>query len=184
MTARIRNVLEGTAAPPDGWYRADDALIPKALGAVIAGDFHPITVLPVILKMTLRCWMTAATPLLSLRRYPSHGCREGVQATEVDFAVRALMQKHREHGRSIVVAQLDIRKAYDTLSWPARQSMFERRGLPPALQDAYWRMHRGRRLQFRTSCGAVRFGATPTQGIPRGSPESPLVYAAVMGMIT
>lgn len=131
----------------------------------------------------MRCWMAAAAPFVILRRQPSHGFRESFQAAEVHFAVRALLQKHREQGSSVVVAKLDIRKANDTLSWPSIQSMFERRRLPPALQDAYWRAHRGRRLQFRTSCGTVRFGITPTQGIPQGSPESPLIYATVMEMI-
>lgn len=131
----------------------------------------------------MRCWMAAAARFLCLRRLPSHGFRESFQAAEVHFAVRALMQEHREYGSSVVVAKLDIPKAYDTLSWPSTQSMFERRGLPTALQDAYWRVHRGRRLQFRTSCGcAIRHHPDPRHPA-RVSPESPLIYAAVMEMI-
>lgn len=74
--------------------------------------------------------------------------------------------------------QIEIRKAYDTLTWSAIQSAFRRRNLPQLLADAYWRMHSRRTLKFRCATKLVRFTVPPDRGIPKGSPESPMVFAA------
>lgn len=139
-----------------------------------------MTVLPVTLKVTLRCWMILATPFLELRHPPSHGFRAGFQASDVHYVFRHMLPKQWDFGAPFLRIKLDIRKAYDTLAWASIQQMFAKRGLPTALQHAYWRIHVGRRLRFRNSDGTISFALTPMQGIPQGSPESPLIYAAVM----
>lgn len=84
-------------------------------------------------------------------------------------------------GAELLVAKLDIKKAYDTLLWTAVQRSFDRGCVPQDLQDMYWRRHKGRRLQqFRTSDGLVSFSAIASRGLPQDAPESPLIYAAVV----
>lgn len=180
---RVQAILDGTQAAPQGRSRADVALIPNIPSACMAGDFRPITVLPILLKASMRCWMLHAGPWLALRRPASHGFRPGFQAAEVHFLARALQRKHAELGMRLVTAKLDIKQAYDTLAWGSIQALFERRGLPVALQHAYGRMPRGRRLTFRTADGSTTVEVEPSQGIPQGSPESPMVYAAVLEML-
>lgn len=52
--------------------------------------------------------------------------------------------------------------------------------MPQFLVETYWRMHANRTLKFRCATKSVRFTETPDRGIPQGSPESPMVYAAVV----
>lgn len=127
--------------------------------------------------------MLHAGPWLELRRPASHGFRPGFQAAEVHFLARALQGKHAESGMQMVTAKLDSRKAYDTLAWGSIQATFVRRKLPVPLQHAYWRMHKGRRLTFRMADGSTSFEVEPTQGIPQGSPESPMVYVALLEVL-
>lgn len=124
--------------------------------------------------------MMWATPFLQLQKPSSHGFRPGFQAGEVPVGLRYLFSTRQEWPLPLVVAKIDIAKAYDTVSWNAIQRMFIRRNLPPALQAHYWRVHRHRSLLFTTADRRISFRATPTCGMPQGSPETPLVCAALV----
>lgn len=180
LAIQVCRVLDGTSPCPVGCSVAEVALIPKIKNASAPGAFRPVTVLLVLLKVTMRCWLYPVEPYLRLRRLPSHGFRPGFQAAEAHWSIRTLMQKYGEFGMKVVVSKLDIYKAYDTLKWESIEASFERRGMPQALRDAYWRTHRARALRFRTPDGAVQFSVVPQRGIPQGAPESPAVYAPVM----
>lgn len=121
-----------------------------------------------------------AEPFLRLREPTSHGFRPSFQAAEVHGGFRYLLSERAEWRLPWVLAKVDIAKTDDSLSWSAIQRTLERRKLPLGLQSAYWRCHRGRTSFFATSDRKVVFTAVPTRGMPKGSPESPLAYAAVM----
>lgn len=55
------------------------------------------------------------------------------------------------------------------------------RGMPFPPRCAYWKLHCGSGLSFRTGDASVTFTLQPNQGISQGSPESPAIYAAVLG---
>lgn len=93
LAEQIKCVLDGSRPVPPGWHAADVVLIPKTHGAVLAGAFRPITVLPVVLNFAIRCWVVLAGPDLELRRPSSHGFRAGCQASDVHFIVRQMVQK-------------------------------------------------------------------------------------------
>lgn len=176
----LSDTLLGRAAVPPGWRTASVSLIPKILGACAPRLFRPITVLPVLQKVGLRAWLVAATPYLKLRSQASHGFRREFQAAELQLLIRSIMDKRLEWNLPFFVAKLDIAKAFDSVSWDAICWLFERRNLPAALRAAYWRMHVGRELVFRTGDGMISFPLEPRRGMAQGAPESPLVFAALM----
>lgn len=141
-------------------------------------DYRPITVLPTMFKFVMRLWILESSEYLALRHTSSHGFRATYQAADIHFALRAILAKRKEWGLSTYICKLDIRKAYDTVSWTAVAALFGRRGLPQWLRAAYWRAHLGRRLRFASADGAVSFETSAQRGMPQGSPESPLVYTA------
>lgn len=150
------------------------------MAAFDPGDFRPITVLPVCLKLTMRAWLCAASPYLELRRPPSHGFRAAWQPAEAHFVLRDLLGKHTEWDSAIDTCKNDNYKAYDILAWASIDALFVERGLPQPLRDTYWRVYAWRQLTFRTSSGAIRFSVTPYARSATGGPESPLIYAAVV----
>lgn len=156
------------------------ALIPELASTSDPGSFESITVLPVFLKTTMRCWLALVSPFLQVRRLQSHGLRPGFQAAEAQWDIRALLQKHKEFSMRVVVCKLDIYKAYVTLRWEAIDSTSRKLGLSRPLRHADWRMHRGRTLRFHTPDGSVIFSVVPTQDSPWAVPENPLAYAVVM----
>lgn len=176
----VPDTLAGRRAIPAGWRAGHVALIPKVVMACRPGDYRPITVLPVALKITMKVWLHHASEFLTLRRQPSHGFRSSFQPAEVHHILRTLIRKHSEWGESLTLCKVDIAKAYDSVTWKAIDEMFRERQLPNALREAYWKIHMGRKLQFSANSGTLRFSIEPTRGLPQGAPESPLIYAAVM----
>lgn len=167
----LLSMLRGQTPMPAGWKKARVRLIPKIAAAIAAGQFRPITVLPVTLKISMHIWMALASPFLALQETTSHGFRAGFQAAELHGGFRLLLSERAEWQMPLVLAKVDIAKAYDSLTWAAIQRTFERRNLPEGLNSAYWWCHKGRTLIFSTVDKIISFSATPTRGIPQGSQE-------------
>lgn len=73
----LTDALLGRAELPRSWRRASVTLIPELAGAVLAKHYRPITVLPVLQKLALRCCLSAAWSFLELDSQASHGFRTG-----------------------------------------------------------------------------------------------------------
>lgn len=110
----LHDTLTGYLAPPKHWKQAAVSLNPESLGAFLAGDFRPITVLSTALKPAAKMWLYAATPCIALQSPRSHGFRPGFQAAEIHRLVREPTAKHAEWGVPFTVIELDASKAYDT----------------------------------------------------------------------
>lgn len=63
----LTSTLQGSLPMPPSWSRADVALIPKVAGALLAKQYRPFTVLPVLQKLASRVWLQASMPYLELR---------------------------------------------------------------------------------------------------------------------
>lgn len=170
---QLVDTLRGAQPQPAHWRRASVSLTPKLLHASLPDDFRPITVLSV--SVTL-----AAMPYLVLRKQRSRGFRASFQAAQVHRLMPELATKHHEWGTELTIIKLDIAKAYDALRWQSIEDEFRDRDMPNDLRCAYWRLHAGRELCFRTGDTTIEFVLRPNQDIPQGSPESPAVYAAVI----
>lgn len=59
----VKAILEGTMPAPASWKHATVTLIPKIASPVEPTDYRPITALPAIQQLVLRCWMSAAPPI-------------------------------------------------------------------------------------------------------------------------
>lgn len=96
------------------------------------------------------------------------------------IALRSLVWKRSEWEATTRICKLDIRKAHDNAAWRAITALVERRRVPQEHRSAYWRLHLDRALMFRTADGIVTFRAVARRGMPQGSPESPMLYAALV----
>lgn len=84
-----------------------------------------------------------------------------------------------------VLVELDVRRAYDTVSHDAIDEMFERRGLPVYLRAADWREGQWREFTLRASDNTIQFQVQAIQGMPQGALDSLVVYATIVeDMIT
>lgn len=86
----------------------------------------------------------------------------------------------RGMGAPVFVFKLDVKKAYDSVLWPALQWMCEARGVPPPLTKCILAHSYTSDIVFRTCDDTVKFWLQPTCGMPQGAPESPLLYAWLM----
>lgn len=94
----LTDALLGRVLLPPSWRRAVVTLIPKLAGASLAKQYRPIKVLPVLQKLALRCWLSAALPFLELRSQASHGFGSGFQAAELQAVARMIFEKRIQWG--------------------------------------------------------------------------------------
>lgn len=165
-------VLEGTGPVPPSWKQACVSLIPKVACASLPG--------PVPLKIAMRMWAEAARPSPALQARWSHGFRPCLQCAEGHLTLRSVLERRREWGYSSLLAKLNISKAYDTADWAAISRVFAERRLHEWRRSAYRCLHLDRQLGFRTADGTIAFRTVALRGVPQGSPESPMLYAAVV----
>lgn len=106
----LLDMLRGRTPMPAGWKKAKVSLIPKTAAATAAGQFRPITILPVTLKIRMHIWMAMASPFLALQESTSHGFRPGFQATELHGGLSFLLSERAEWQMPLVLAKSILRK--------------------------------------------------------------------------
>lgn len=105
---RITGVLLGKEEVPDAWRKATVILIPKIPRPLRAADYRPITVLPVLAKVTLKLWLREAQPHIELRPPASHGFRSGWQAAELIHLIRTIGERREDWQLPFMLAKPDI----------------------------------------------------------------------------
>lgn len=111
------------------------------------------------------------------------GFMKGVGTTDAIFALRMLLERHREVNQTVHTAFLDLEKAFDRvpheLIWTALRSQ----NVPEEYVNWVKCMYRGVKSTVRTAAGVSR--AFPiTVGVHQGSALSPLLFITCFDYIT
>ena len=100
----------------DPWSRILVSLIPKCISPSTISDFRPISVIPVLCKLYLRCICNYISPGINAALPPSvHGYRRGYQTIDEIQSLRQVIEKSNEWNLTLCFAKTDIIKAYDLL---------------------------------------------------------------------
>lgn len=151
--------------------------IPKTTRPANPGDYRPISVSSVLLRVyhrILACRLQDAVPMDVRQRafMPVDGCCENITL------LSSIIAEGKRKCRSAYIATLDLRKAFDTVSFGAVLGAGRRVGLPPRFLSYLERLYSGSTAKFSVS----QFGRiTPvTQGVRQGDPLSPCLFNYVI----
>ncbi|KER32445.1 hypothetical protein T265_01497 [Opisthorchis viverrini] len=173
VLAQLLNLCLVTELPPKTLSRARISLIPKTVSPASPGDYRPIAISSVVLRLLHK---------LLFRRWRKVVKLEGIQfafqerdgCLEASSLLNAILHSVHETVRPIAVAFLDISKAFDRVSHDTILRVAQAHGAPMPL------VHYLRRLY---SDGIVNLNGEDIRskrGVRQGDPLSPLLFMMVM----
>ena len=133
---------------PQQWLMAPTILIPKKPNASDYNDYRGITLLSTGLKLITH------TIAERLRRIPlhsaQHGFRRRLSTPHAILGVKLLMENQQHHSQRLVMAFIDVRKAYDTLSRPALWNILPKYGVGPCIMALLRHLYDCERASIRS----------------------------------
>ncbi|CAE8637304.1 unnamed protein product [Polarella glacialis] len=165
---------------PREWCRSLTTLAPKILGATSLAKFRPIAGLCAMRKLLGYIWIWSL-PLLAFTSVQT-AFVPGSHADTGVFMINRAAELSREWRVPLVLAQLDVKKAFDHVDHRAAFEAMRLQGISLhaiALIAAIW----------ACSVVTVRLGMVSSddipmdRGLPQGAPESPLIFTMIMDMV-
>lgn len=180
LTKHINHILE-TGDPPSSWSRMILVAIPKpGLAANTPSNLRGIALQSAFRKvftlLVMQRLFETVEPSLPATQ---SGFRPGRRTTDNLFVLRTLHEKAVEQNENLFLAQIDLRRAFDSVSRPKLFAQLYSRGIfgrvITALRITYERQEVFVKANKRFS-QAIQANV----GVPQGDPLSPLLFILYM----
>ena len=110
------------------------------------------------------------------------GFMPGRSTTDAVFALRQILEKHRERRRGMHVIFIDLEKAYDRVPRQEVWRCMREKGVPEKYVRLVMDMYEGARTQVRSSVGLTGW-ITVRVGLHQGSSLSPYLFDLIMDVL-
>lgn len=174
---RVLNLILWYGKAPTHLVKSTTTLIPKKTNARLPSDFRPVTVSSVLIRPLHKVLATRMARLIHLDQRqrafrPTDGCSDNV------FLLDMILRYHHRYHKPLLVASLDIAKAFDSVSHDTIGETLEIMGIPSMktyIVDVYQQSTTA--LYCNTwSSGRIQ----PTCGVKQGDPMSPMIFNMIM----
>ena len=166
----------GSGHVVDDWRNALIVPVPKKGNLQSCDNWRGISLLDVIGKILARIIQDRLQVIAeSILPDSQSGFRKGRGCLDMIFVARQLMEKAREHGDSLYVMFVDLKKAYDSVPREALWQVLQKCGVPPQMLEIIKSFHEG-------MCAEVRVGHDTTDcfevknGLRQGCTMAPTLF--------
>ena len=173
----IFNLFLYSNGVPEYLYESRTILLPKKKGAREPENFRPITVSSVILR-TFRKVLANRLKAVSLdKRQRGFISTEG--GTDNTVLLDLILRFHRERFKSMFMASLDMRKAFDSVTFETIEEVLESKGIPEPMIDYILKMYNVSTTVLQHA-GWKSARIHPRCGVKQGDPLSSYIFNFVI----
>lgn len=177
VLATLFNLFLLVGDVPENLKTSRVMFVPKVKTPVAPGDFRPIAVSSVLLRIFHRVLASRVQASISFdarqRAFtPVDGCAENITV------LSSLLRESRRCCRSLFVASLDLQKAFDTVTFGAVMNAAHVAGFPQGFLCYLERLYSASSVVIKA--GTHTRTLNVTQGVRQGDPLSPLLINLVI----
>ena len=150
--------------------------IPKKGGLKQCDHWRGISLLDVVGKVLGRI-VQGRLQVIAEKILPESqsGFRKGRGCADMIFVARQLVEKAREHGESLYVLFVDLRKAYDSVPMQALWKVLEKYGVPEKMLNVVKSFHEGMHAEVRVG-STVTYTFEVRNGLRQGCTLAPTLF--------
>ena len=177
---RILNIFMICGGLPDFLLVSRTVFIPKKKDSMEPGDFRPITISPVLIRLFHKVLANRLKTVSVDERQrafrDTDGCSDNI------FLLDLALRYTRRRISPLFMASTDVAKAFDSVSFQALREVMLAKGLPLAMVNYIM-------STYNSSYTCLEFGGWrsdpihPTCGVKQGDPMSPLLFNFLIDMM-
>ena len=175
----FNDIILPDAVPPEAWRRTSLTVIFKDGDPTEPSNYRPIAVIPLMYKLFSRLLRRRLSPILEASQSCDQaGFRAGFQTDDHLLAFTLLQEKCDEWNRTLFVAALDYRKAFDSISHDSLWNALRKQNVPDEYINLLQKLYAQQSATVQTDCQSRGFAIE--RGTKQGDPLSPVLFNAVL----
>ena len=179
----VLNAIYASGTVPDEWHLSALIPIPKKGDLSMRTNYRGIALMSIPAKLYNRILLSRICSVLNSHLRPNqNGFRPHRSTTQHVLALRRLIEGCQTKQVNLVITFIDFRKAFDSIRWPALNSILAAYGIPQKLNIAIMALYYGVKAVVTTKDGE----ADPFElsaGVLQGDTLAPYLFVLVVDYI-
>jgi hypothetical protein len=180
--AHLFNLIKKAGTVPHQWTESNIILLYKKGNPNDISNYRPISLLPALYKLFSTSLCNRISPQLDKNQpIEQAGFRKGFSTNDHIQTAEQVIEKYREFNRSLYLAFIDYKKAFDTIShntiWKALHENNIHQTYTNVLKNIYTRSIS--RVKLERAGPAIKI----KRGVKQGDPISPKLFIAVLELV-
>jgi len=173
------DVTSQHSTPPQQWKQTTISVLYKSGDPLLASNYRPIAIIPVLYKLFARLLYNRLEPLLDRYQTPDQaGFRHDYSTEDHLFTTTILHERSQEWQLPLWVAAIDFKKAFDTIDHNRLWQALHHQHVPPQYIRLLKSLYANQTATVKTDKMSRQFHIQ--RGVKQGDPLSALLFNALL----